>query len=87
MGWASADLERDDIKNKLKKKDESTKGVNERMEVLEKEVYKLRNKVAELMNAVMQFGDMELLDEIEMIITQEAQDGGDDKEITWSRYA
>ena len=85
MGWASVEMERDDLKGKLKKREDNTKGVDERMGILEKEVFKLRNKIAELMNAVMQFGDMELLDEIERIITEDTNDD-DDKELTWSRH-
>jgi hypothetical protein len=69
MGWASADIEKEEAKTKLKAKEESTKGVQERMEIMEAEVVRLRTRIAELMNAVMEFGEMELLDKIENIIT------------------
>jgi chromosome segregation ATPase len=72
MGWASADNERDEVKSKLKAKEEGTKGQQERMEIMEIEIFKLRSRMAELMNAVMEFGEMELLDQIESIITQDS---------------
>jgi len=69
MGWASADIEKDELKSKLKARENSTIEQREITEALEKEIFRLRSRIAELMNAVMEFGDEELLDEIETIIT------------------
>ena len=43
--------------------------MQERAEVMEAEVVRLRSRIAELINAVMEFGEMELLDQIEGIIS------------------
>jgi len=69
MGWASADIEKDELKSKLKAKENNTNEQKGKTEVLEKEIFRLRSRIAELMNAVMEYGDEELLDEIETIIT------------------
>jgi len=75
MGWANADIERDEVKSQLRARDESTKGVKEKSEVLEKEIFRLRSRIAELMNAVMEYGDEDLLDDIETIISKKEDEG------------
>jgi len=70
MGWANADIERDEVKSQLRAREESSKGVKEKAEILEKEIFRLRSRIAELMNAVMEYGDEDLLDDIESIISK-----------------
>ncbi len=70
MGWMTSDKEKDDLKLQFEKREDLCIQQIEKIEALEKEVFKLRTKIAELMNAVMSYGDEELLDEFETIITE-----------------
>jgi len=70
MGWANADIEKDEAKSQLRAREESSKGVKEKAEVLEKEIFRLRSRIAELMNAVMEYGDEDLLDDVEAIVSK-----------------
>lgn len=86
MGWASSDMERDEAKAKLKAKEEGTKGQAERMEILEKEVFRLRSRIAELMNAVMEYGETELLDQVEAVMTHgEEGDDPNQEQVNWRK--
>ena len=73
MGWASSDKERDEVKAKLKDQEQNLKEHKQRNELMEGEVFRLRSRMAELMNIVMEFGEMELLDQIEAVITEDGQ--------------
>lgn len=73
MGWATSDKEKDEVKAKLKDQEQTFRDQKQKNELMESEIFRLRSRMAELMNIVMEFGEMELLDKIEAVITEDGQ--------------
>jgi len=73
-GWAYAEEERYELANKIKNTSQITLGSedSEKAEYLEFEVFKLKSKMAELLNVIMEFGGADLSDKVEAIMTSQA---------------
>jgi len=55
--------------NLIKEMQEKDKGKDEKLDLLENELFSLKFRMAELINATMELGDIELVDKIEEIVT------------------
>jgi len=71
-GWAYAEEERYELANKLKNNTSTVNASTDDAEYLEFEVFKLKSKLAEMLNMVMEYGTADLSDKVEAIMTSEA---------------
>lgn len=69
MGWAAADIEKYNSITASKESLEKAKKSEERVDTLEIDIFKLKSRLAELVNAIMEFGGVELLDKVEDIVS------------------
>ena len=68
MGWASADIERYNLMNIINENNDRMKTKEERVDFLETEVFSLKTRLAEVVNIIMEYGGVELLDKVEDIV-------------------
>lgn len=69
MGWAAADIEKYNAITASKESVEKAKKSEDRVDNLEIEIFKMKSRLAELLNAIMEFGGVELLDRVEDIVS------------------
>jgi hypothetical protein len=71
MAWASSDLQRDNLLKKMAETEEIIKENEEKITDLETELFKVKSKLGDVINAAFEFGGSELMDKIEKILTKD----------------
>jgi hypothetical protein len=69
MAWANSDIMKENLQTELdnlKKKYEETQ---QDLEILQDQVFKIKNKLSDCVNLVFEKGDAELLDGLERIVS------------------
>lgn len=71
MGWAAVELEKENLELCLRESEDNNRIRQDRLEAMEMDLFKLKTKFGDLVNAAMEIGNDDLLDKLENIIAGE----------------
>lgn len=71
MSWAAVEVEKENMELCFKESEDNNRIRQERLELMEMELFKLKTRFGDLVNAAMESGDDQLLDKLENIISGE----------------